>query len=166
MRKCEECSAVWQCCAVLAVSQCIFSYSECTLKHVENLHPNLLKALPAPSKTVPGPSKIETGAVHDSKDAPKMPPRALQERSEGTKSCPRAAQDRRPRAAQWLPRRFPNPSKIESWDLQQAFSVASSSCRASGAVGDRFFDHFAMMRKSSKGDFSAHTRCFMRFLPC
>ena len=98
-----QCSAVWQCCAVLAVSQCIFSYSECTLKHVENLHPNLLKPLPAPSKTVPGPSKIETGAVHDSKDAPKMPPRALQERSKGTQSRPRTAQER-PREAQELPK--------------------------------------------------------------
>ena len=101
-----------------------------------------------------------------------LPPRALQERSKGTQSHPRLVQEPpktsqgSPGAAQGTPRRRPNPSKFQPWDLQQAFSAASSSGRASGAVGDRFFDYVAMLRKSSKGDFSAHTRCFMRFLPC
>ena len=104
-----------------------------------------------PGWHVPRPSKIEAGAVHDSQDAPKMPPRALQERSKGSQSRLRPAQEP-PKTAQEEPKsrpRLPNPSKLESWDLQQAFCSASSSCRASGALGDRLFDYFAIYKHIS-----------------
>ena len=114
-----QCSAVWQSGSASAVQswqcgsvQC--SARQCSLvvlffiqrmyaKARRKAPTNHRKRFPDPSKTVPRPSKIETRAVHDSKDAPKMPPRALQERSKGTQSRPRTAQ-KRPRGAQELPK--------------------------------------------------------------
>ena len=101
-----------------------------------------------------------------------MHPRCFQEPFRSVQKATKVAQDppksrprppqRSPKAAQGPPRRLPNHSKIKSWDPQQAFSAASSSGKPSGAVRERFVDDFAMLRRSSKGDFSAHTRCFYR----
>ena len=92
----RQCSA-GQCSLVV-----LFFMQRMYAKAGRKARPNPPKRFPDLSKTVPGPSKIETRAVHESKDAPKMPPRALQERSKGTQSRPRPAQDR-PRGAQELP---------------------------------------------------------------
>ena len=89
-----QCSAVWQ---------CIFFIQQMYAKVRRKAPFKPSKTLPGPFQNLPRPSKIETGAVHDSKDAPKMLPRALQERSKGTQRRPRTAQER-PRGAQELPK--------------------------------------------------------------
>ena len=70
----------------------------------------------------PGPSKFETGAVHDSKDAPKMSPRgAFKRHPKSPKTRQRVAQER-PRGAQEPPKGHPGGSQTRSKSSPETYS--------------------------------------------
>ena len=108
--------------------------------------------------------------------AAKRRPRAPKRRPRGTKEAPKSVQEppqsvqeqpnSRPRGARGRPKAFQNRARGHLRRDFGMFFVISAFRKAPALRFGRFFRHVAMLREGSKGDFSAHTQCFMRFSPC